>query len=74
MSRWMDKDVVYIYVCVCVYGMLLSQKKEQNWVICSDVDEPRVCQSEVKSESEKQMSYINICMISRKMVLNPFAG
>ena len=34
----MDKDMVY----VCVYGMLLSHRKEQNGVICSDVDEPRV--------------------------------
>ena len=35
-------------VYVCVYGMLLSHRKEQNGVICSDVDEPRVCQSEVR--------------------------
>ena len=33
----MDKeDVVHIY-----NGILLSHKKEQNWVICRDVDGPR---------------------------------
>ena len=35
----MDKEnVVPIY-----NGILLSHKKEWNWVICSDVDEPRFC-------------------------------
>ena len=34
----MDKeDVVQAYD-----GILFNHKKEQNWVICSDVDEPRV--------------------------------
>ena len=43
----MDKeDVVHIYK-----GILLSHKKEQNWVICRDVDGP-VIQSEV-SQKEK---------------------
>ena len=38
-SRGMGKeDVVHAY-----NGMLLSQKKEQNWVICRDVDGPRDC-------------------------------
>ena len=46
----MDKDVVHIY-----NGILLSHKKERNWVIFSDVDEPRVCHTEWrKSEREKQ--------------------
>ena len=55
-DRWIDKeDVVHIY-----NGILLSHKKEKNWVICSDVDEPRVCHTEwSKSEREKQISYIN---------------
>ena len=49
----MDKDVVHIY-----NGILLSHKKEQNWIICSDADEPRVCHTELsKSETEKQMLY-----------------
>ena len=39
LNRWKDKeDVVHIY-----NGILLSHKKERNWVICSHVDEPRVC-------------------------------
>jgi len=34
--------------------ILLSHKKERNWIIWSDVDEPRVCHSEwSKSEREK---------------------
>ena len=38
----MDKeDVVHAYD-----GILLSHKKEENWVIYSDVDEPRVCHIE----------------------------
>ena len=49
-----EEDVVHIYS-----GMLLSHKKEQNWVICSDVDKPRVCHTEwSKSEKEKQISYV----------------
>ena len=38
--KWhkVDKeDVVHIY-----NGILLSHKKEQNWVICRDMDGPRV--------------------------------
>ena len=39
MDRQMDKDdVAYIY-----NEILLKHKKEQNWVICNNVDEPRVC-------------------------------
>ena len=47
----MDKeDVVNIY-----NGVLLSHKKEWNWVICRDVDGPRDCHTEwSKSEREKQ--------------------
>ena len=41
-SRGMDKeDVVHIY-----NGILLSHKKEQNWVICRDVDGPTDCHTE----------------------------
>ena len=36
-DRCMDKeDVVHIY-----NGVLLSHKKERNWVICSDMDGSR---------------------------------
>ena len=59
MSRWMDKeDVVHIY-----NGVLLSHKKEWNWVICWDVDGSRNCHTEwSNSEREKQISYINAYM------------
>ena len=57
-DRWMDKEVVHIY-----NGILLSQKKERNWVICWDVDGPRDCHTEwSKSERKKQISYINSYM------------
>ena len=52
----MDKeDVAHIY-----NGILLSHKKERNWVICSEVDGPRGCHTEwSKSEREKQIPYAN---------------
>ena len=52
----MDKeDVAHIY-----NGILLSHKKEQNRVICRDMDGLRDCHTEWnKSEREKQISYIN---------------
>ena len=41
-KREMDKeDVVQIY-----HGILLSHKKERNWVICTEMDEPIVCHTE----------------------------
>ena len=53
--RMGKEDVVLIY-----NGILLSHKKEQNWVICRDVDGSRDCHAEwSKSEREKQISYIN---------------
>ena len=59
-NRGMDKeDVVHKY-----NGILLSNKKERNCAICRDVDEPRDCHTErSKSEREKQISYINTCVI-----------
>ena len=54
----MDKEDVHIY-----NGILLSHKKEWNWVICRDVDGPRDCHTEwSKSEREKQISYIKAYM------------
>ena len=52
----MDKeDVEHTYK-----GILLNHKKELNWVICRDVDQPGVCHTEgSKSEREKQMSNVN---------------
>ena len=40
--------------------ILVSHKKQQNWVICRDVDGPRECHTEWnESEREKQILYIN---------------
>ena len=49
-DRWMDEeDVAHIY-----NGILLSHKKERNWVTCSEVDGPRDCHTEWNmSEREK---------------------
>ena len=53
----MDKeDVVHIY-----NGILLCLKKERNWVIFRDADGPRDL-NRMKSEKEKQISYINAYM------------
>ena len=47
------EDVAHIYNAI-----LLSHKKKQNQVICSEVDGPRVCHTEwSKSEREKQIPY-----------------
>ena len=52
------EHVVHIY-----NGILLSHKKEGNWVICRDVDVSIDCHTECsKSEREKQISYINAYM------------
>ena len=41
-DRRMDKaDVVHIY-----NGILLSHKKERNWVICRELDGPRDCHTQ----------------------------
>ena len=53
-------------------GILLSHKKKRNWVICREVDGPRVCHTEwSKSEREKQIPYANtyISNLKKKMVL-----
>ena len=38
---------------------IFSYKKEQNYIICRDMNGPRVCHR-VKSGREKQISYINV--------------
>ena len=54
-KKYFWEDVLHMY-----NRILLIHKKEQNWVISSDVDRPRVCHTEwSKSEREKQISYIN---------------
>ena len=52
----MDKeDVVHMH-----NGILLSHKKEQNCVICRDMDGCRDCPTELsRSEREKQKLFIN---------------
>ena len=48
-------------------GILVSHKKKQKWVICSEVDGPRVCHTEgSKSEREKQIPYANTYIQSLK--------
>ena len=50
-----NEDVAHIY-----NGILLSHKKKQNWVFCSEVNEPRDCHTEwSKSEREKLVPYAN---------------
>ena len=51
-NRGVDKeDVIHIY-----NGILLSHKKEQNNVICSNMDGPRDCHTEWrKSDTERQI-------------------
>ena len=52
------EDVEHIY-----NGILLSHKREQNWLICRDMSGSRDCHTEwSKSEREKQISYLNTYM------------
>ena len=53
-NRRMDKeDVVHIY-----NGILLSHKKEQNNAICSDMEGPRDCHTELsQTERERPIPY-----------------
>ena len=61
-EEWIKKMWVHIY-----NGILLSHKKEWNWVICRDMDGLRDCHTEwSKSEREKQISYINAYMWNLK--------
>ena len=39
--------------------ILLSHKKKLKWVICSEVDGPRVCHTEWSQKEEKQIPYAN---------------
>ena len=56
-DRWMDKEVM-----VLIHdGILLSHKKQWNWVSSSEVNELRVCHTKwSKLEREKQVSYIKV--------------
>ena len=60
-DRRIDKeDVVHIY-----NGILLSHKKERNWVICRGMDGPRVViWSEVSQKEKKKYCILtHICGI-----------
>ena len=46
--------MVYVY-----NGILLRHKKEQNWVICSDVNAHRFCLQSKVSQKEKKIWYVN---------------
>ena len=50
-NRGKDKDVVHIY-----NGIILSHKKEWNWVIFRNVHESRLCHAEW-SKSERDTKY-----------------
>lgn len=53
-KEWLGK-LWYIYTAEYYY------KKERIWVICNDVDGPRICHTKwSNSETEKQIIYINI--------------
>ena len=62
-DKWMDKVVVHTNT-----GILLSHKKEQNWVICSDVDEPGACHTEWIESEERNIIYYCTYMEPTKMV------
>ena len=53
-NRGINKeDAVHIY-----NGILLSHKKEQNGVICKDVDGPRDCHTEWSQKEKKKFKEI----------------
>ena len=55
-----DTQICEVFHVFIYNGILLSHKKEQNWVICRDMDGDRDCHTEWnKSEREKQISYID---------------
>ena len=56
-------------------AILLSHKNEQNWVVCSEVDRPRVCHREwSKSEREKQILYANVYIWNLKNCTDEHSG
>ena len=68
-DKWIKK-MWYIYMME-YYSTI---KKEQNCVICRDVDGPRDCHTEWrKSEREKQISYANtyIWNLKKKVYVEP---
>ena len=58
----MDKDVVHIF-----NGILLSLKKEWNWVICRDVDRFTVYYSQGNKSEREKLLCINASMCNVKI-------
>ena len=67
-NRWMDKEEMgHIY-----NGVLLSHKREQNWVIFREVDGlESVIQSEVSQKEKNKYCILMHMAESRKMVREP---
>ena len=62
---WMNKDLVHKY-----NRILLSHKKEQIWVSCSAVDEPRACIQREVSQKENNRYYHDFsCWAGKKIFL-----
>ena len=58
-NRRMDKDVVYLH-----NGILLSHKKEWNFIICKNMDGPGEYDAKWnKSEKDKWYMLLHICKI-----------
>ena len=65
---WFSQGVAPIY-----NGILFSHKKKRSWVICSEVDGPRVCHTEwSQSEREKQIPYANTYIWNLKKKKNGY--
>ena len=69
-SKELDMTEQLKYLTVHIYkGILLSHKKEKNWVTCRDVYGPRNCHIESsQSEREKQI-YVNTYMWNLEKVV-----
>ena len=70
--KWMDKE--HVYVCVCVYsGISLSYDKAGKLAICSNMDKPRRHYSKWnKPDREKQTLYDLTYVESEKNKLNSY--
>ena len=62
-SRWMDKEGVYVIIYVCVYnGMLLGHKTEGSLAICNNMDgSGRYNDKGNKSEKGKYHTMTHVC-------------
>ena len=44
--EFLNNSILFNSILSLIQEVLLSHKKEQDWVICRDVDGPRVCHTE----------------------------